>query len=696
MKYYFATHLNLEGVCCAALLLRKYEEYEVEIDFLTIEEAMATDKMYDLACGLPKPKNAKILINGLQKATWIITLNNLKDADKVKGSSTASILREYLALEDEVSKEIVEYSMQENVEKYPIYQEFDLMIRYMCGSQYHLFSLARKWALLGNELFSEDCYLKTVREMKNEKEAACRKLKQYVQYNIKHDSQTVILNTLGSISYAFAEMAFDYLFDQGVKVAGIIYRGPRNETSYVEVSIRVNPIFAGKCNVLPIAEALRGVGNEDFIHAKAHSVDHVISIIAQKLGPLNSFCYLYLKEEKSINSFPYDKMVCIEASMKELSSKELKTMIFPNLEIAVSTIFETSGIEECVIIQKCNCVEIYIVHNLLDSDEVIKIVKEKWEQLIGYNIKSEIWEKVKIHYGKETIYHLYRVASSLESLIIGDNLVFSQVISSYNVAVKQGTVKDVFAHVFKQLSIVTKKIRTSTKLYGHGLSLGRVAVALLLTEFSNPFDTVTVVGSGQISEIVVNSIQNKWKSTRINIVTHRVDYISNKYTNPLIEGHNYNDIVNCAKESDAVIFCTYSKKPIISTQELQKIIEHGRLKILIDMGMPPNVETVDSMSIPTYSLAKVVEFGKIQFQQRVEEAKVTEDIIKQAYNEFENTTIEYKKNKILRKLAPDIHRAVGRNNIESALIGILIQIFDNLNPEELNAIESAIDKISKQ
>ena len=92
----------------------------------------------------------------------------------------------------------------------------------------------------------------------------------------------------------------------------------------------------------------------------------------------------------------------------------------------------------------------------------------------------------------------------------------------------------------------------------------------MMRDFSSPCEIVTVVGSGQISDIVVNAINKKWKNTRINIVTHRVEYVRQKYTDSLIVGHDYQNLINCLNKSDAVIFCTYSEKPLLNKLDLQE------------------------------------------------------------------------------------------------------------------------------
>ena len=299
-------------------------------------------------------------------------------------------------------------------------------------------------------------YRKHINEMNKEIETVQNKLRLRVSNSIIDNSQIILINALNSISPVFIDVAFDYLFDHSAKVVGIIHSSSMTKIEKIEISMKVNPSFYDEFDLLPISQALDGSGTRNQILAKSISCEHIVGTIAKKVGCLNSFSYLILDEVRKTN-FPYSKLLCFDASMPRLYSDELKSLIFPDLEKALSSFIEIHEIDECVIVQKCNCTEIYVVHNSTDSDKIKCLIINKWKMLLGHEVEPEIWNKIKVHYAKETIFHLYRVTSSLESLIIGDGQVLSQVISSYNLADKMGTAKNVLSHIFKQSFIVAKK-----------------------------------------------------------------------------------------------------------------------------------------------------------------------------------------------------------------------------------------------
>lgn len=379
--------------------------------------------------------------------------------------------------------------------------------------------------------------------------------------------------------------------------------------------------------------------------------------------------------------------------MKQLTANELKAAMFPDLIKALKTFSGIYGVSECVIVQKCNCVEVYtVINNTNINDKVIEDIKEKWLTLTAANNNPDILDKAKIQYGKEAIRHLYRVASSLESLIVGDNPVLSQVTDAFNMAVNQGVVGDVLSHMFKESFKVAKDIYKQTKLHSHGISLGRAATGLLFAKFSEPLQIVAVIGTGHIGEVVVNSIHKKWKSTKISVITHRPEYVETKYKDQLIQGFNYSKLTEIVSQSDALILCTDIKIPVISANLFRQIVEKGKLKIAIDMGMPPNMEPVEKVAIPMYSLVDVKNFGLTEFHQRLEEAKLAEDIVNQAYNTFDDTIVYYEKNRLLKKLEPMIQRAINEPDSLNSVMGVLIKLLDKLNAQELNILELAIEK----
>ena len=139
----------------------------------------------------------------------------------------------------------------------------------------------------------------------------------------------------------------------------------------------------------------------------------------------------------------------------------------------LKTLLEKGYARESVILSTCNRVEVYA---LVDEEEGGQGIRS---YLSGRHERSETVSEHLYHYeGEEAVRHLFRVASSLDSLVVGEPQILGQLKDAYDTALNHESAGRVLGRVMRRAISVGKKVRTDTAIGGHTVSVGTAGVAL--------------------------------------------------------------------------------------------------------------------------------------------------------------------------------------------------------------------------
>ena len=159
-----------------------------------------------------------------------------------------------------------------------------------------------------------------------------------------------------------------------------------------------------------------------------------------------------------------------------------------------------------MILSTCNRVELY----LAGAADAVPEVDALADALIGFHgVASEAVAGHLVSYHDEgAVGHLFRVAASLESLVLGEGQILGQVRDAYQAAVACKTVGPIFHHVFQSALRVGKAVRTQTGMDQGKLSVASVAVEVareVFDSFANK--TVLVIGAGKMGETTLQHLK---------------------------------------------------------------------------------------------------------------------------------------------------------------------------------------------
>ncbi|KAL4581065.1 hypothetical protein LXL04_017273 [Taraxacum kok-saghyz] len=320
---------------------------------------------------------------------------------------------------------------------------------------------------------------------------------------------------------------------------------------------------------------------------------------------------------------------------------------------AITELCALNHIEEAAVLSTCNRMEIYAV--ALSQHRGLKEITEWmskvptilsliviWYLISGVPI-SDIRQHQFILHEKEATKHLFEVSSGLDSLILGEGQILSQVKDVVKSSQGVPGFDRKISGLFKHAITVGKRVRTETQISSGSVSVSSAAVELAqmkLPEHSLPSVNVLVVGAGKMGSLVIKHLIAKGckKITIVSRTEDKVTKIREEYNNieiiyrPLSEL----ELISYASNSDVIFTCTTTETLIFTKEKVAGFPISQR--IFIDISVPRNVEScvseVDGVCVYNVDdLKQVVETNKRERFRKVVEAR---SIVLEEVREFEN------------------------------------------------------------
>ncbi|GAA6143424.1 glutamyl-tRNA reductase [Hydrogenophaga sp. 5NK40-0174] len=228
--------------------------------------------------------------------------------------------------------------------------------------------------------------------------------------------------------------------------------------------------------------------------------------------------------------------------------------------------------------------------------------------------------------------HAFRVASGLDSMVLGEPQILGQLKDAVRAAEAAGALGTTLHQMFQRSFAVAKQVRTSTDIGAHSISMTAAAVRLAGQLFENLKDIhVLFVGAGEMIELAATHFAAKApKSIAIaNRTLERGEKLANRFSADAIR---LSDIPDRLHEYDAVISCTASSLPIIGLGAVERALKQRKHRplFMVDLAVPrdiePEVKDLNDVYLYTVDdLAKVVQTGKSNRQAAVAQAEAIID-----------------------------------------------------------------------
>jgi glutamyl-tRNA reductase len=325
----------------------------------------------------------------------------------------------------------------------------------------------------------------------------------------------------------------------------------------------------------------------------------------------------------AIGNSLYSKALFVCGCNHTTAPVDIRERLARSYQRGESTVFqhlcEVLDIEEVAVLSTCNRFEIIAAGSHIDE--------QKLRLFLG--AQAQLQDAADVFYcyeNREAVRHIFRVAASLDSLVVGEGQILGQLKDAYRAAQQAGRVKR-FLHSLFQFSFqVAKKIKTSTTISERGISMSYVAVQLAQQIFSDLTQTsVLVLGSGRMAELLLLHLASLGcrNITVANRTVSKAHELAARVGGAAITLHDIPDVI---AQKDLVVGSLAIDKPLVTEDLLSRRSKRSPL-FFIDLGVPRNfaanlTEHEDVYLYDIDDLSRVTEQNKSLRKRAAQEAEI--------------------------------------------------------------------------
>ena len=299
---------------------------------------------------------------------------------------------------------------------------------------------------------------------------------------------------------------------------------------------------------------------------------------------------------------------------------------------------------EASILSTCNRLEIYTL--LRNPEQGVSAVGSFLSQHSGLDL-SELMPHLFAYHHEEAIGHLMRVAAGLDSLVLGEGQILSQVKKMYRLGQEHRSIGPILNRLLNQAVSTGKRVRSETNLGTGAVSISSAAVELAQLKVGQargiddlvPLDQeqIAVVGAGRMSRLLLQHLQAKGASgvVLLNRTVSRAEEMAADFPSLPVQCRPLSDLNHCLSTCSLVFTSTAADDPIITAERLGQLNRRSSL-MLVDIGVPRNISAdVSELSgIASYDVDDLQEVVARNQEARREIAAEAEGMLQQEGQQF--------------------------------------------------------------
>ncbi|MCS3902081.1 glutamyl-tRNA reductase [Methylohalomonas lacus] len=293
---------------------------------------------------------------------------------------------------------------------------------------------------------------------------------------------------------------------------------------------------------------------------------------------------------------------------------------------ALAGLRAASGAEEAAILSTCNRTEVYCALGDGDPAAVVDWF-QSYHQLPDQQIRPHLYS----HPNASAVKHMMRVASGLDSMVVGEPQVLGQMKSAYDTALQAGAIGNLLNRLFQHSFSVAKEVRSRTAVGHHPVSVAFAAVRLAQHIFGDLRGyTALLLGAGETIELTARHLHKNGLGRLVvaNRNLARAQDLAADYSGYAI---SLTDLPQHLAEADIIIGSTSSPMPLIDLAQMQAAIQTRKHRpvFIVDMAVPRDIDPAvgDLNDVYLYSVDDLREVIEENLRNRHEAALEAEEII---------------------------------------------------------------------
>ncbi|MCF8108205.1 MAG: glutamyl-tRNA reductase [Desulfohalobiaceae bacterium] len=353
---------------------------------------------------------------------------------------------------------------------------------------------------------------------------------------------------------------------------------------------------------------------------------------------------------------------------------------------------EQGPIQELLLLSTCNRVEILATGEA--EDTCLQYLLEAWARQSGRS-PEELRPHIYSYTGLEAVRHVFEVAASLDSMVLGEPQILGQLKDAYRLAVESETTGTILNRLMHKAFSVAKRIRTETSISKNAVSISYAAVELAKEIFEDLAEQqVLLIGAGEMAELALEHLVRSGVREIVicNRTFDRARDLAEKFQG---RAAAFEDLFQTLPEADIVLSSTGASETVIQARDMRPVIKKRKHKpmFFIDIAVPrdidPDLNQLDSIYL--YDIDDLKGVVEDNLAKRREESKLAQSIIEEAVNGFGTWLSALDLNPAIVDLL-DSGQAMARQELNKTLKKIAAP----LTPQEQESLQTMVASIAKK
>jgi glutamyl-tRNA reductase len=302
---------------------------------------------------------------------------------------------------------------------------------------------------------------------------------------------------------------------------------------------------------------------------------------------------------------------------------------------ATGLVSDAGEVSEAMILSTCNRVEFLVVG--AENTDMRRKILRFWADQCGQPV-ADLENHTYCHVGDKAVDHLFTVASSLDSMILGEPQILGQLKTAYRKAVENSAAKVIVNRLLHKAFSVAKRVRTETAIASSAVSISYAAVELarkIFTDLSN--HRALLIGAGEMAELAATHLLSAGVRdiTVVNRTLAKGEELARQFKGRAVP---FEDLHQALLETDIVISSTGSPTAIIRAKDMKEVLRKRRHKpiFFIDIAVPrdidPDINGLDNVYL--YDIDDLKEVVEENLAGRQQEAHKAKGIVAEEVNSF--------------------------------------------------------------
>jgi glutamyl-tRNA reductase len=361
-------------------------------------------------------------------------------------------------------------------------------------------------------------------------------------------------------------------------------------------------------------------------------------------------------------------------------------------------LLERPSVKEALCVSTCNRTEVYAVargENEGDSAATARDVERVIAELADKNGASGVSRYLRTHRDKDAVRHLFRVASSLDSLVIGEPQILGQMKDAFETAKTSGSIGKFLERAMSRAFHVAKRVRTETAIGAGQVSVSSVAVDLARQIFGDLVDRASLLlGAGEMAEAAAKLLVKE--GAKLQVVNRSPERAKQLAIDFGGTARPWEELEKALVSADVVVASTSAKRFVVTREMVVRAMRarKGRSLFFIDIAVPRDVEPAvnDLDNVYVYDIDNLSNVVAESMRGRQAEAERAEALVNHEADAFETWAEGLSVTHTIVALRTKVRASLGAE-LDKSLSGRLKHLADADRKALETMLDAAVNKL---